>query len=220
MNIKEILRLIPKRITQSIKHTFVFIALMFCTVTSISAENPKTILVWGDSLSAAYGIRPEQGWVKLLEDELSSKAHIINASISGETTQGGVSRLSPALSQHKPDYVILELGGNDALRGYPIKDIRKNLNAMLESIKTAGAVPILFGMKIPPNYGFKYTQEFEKVFSDLAKKHEVTFLPFFLEGVANKFEYMQLDGIHPTAEAQTLLLDNVRPTITKALGEQ
>ncbi|CAA6819527.1 MAG: Arylesterase precursor (EC [uncultured Thiotrichaceae bacterium] len=220
MNIKEILRQIPKRVTWSIKHILLLSALMLSTVTSISAENPKTILVWGDSLSAAYGIRPEQGWVKLLADELSSQARIINASISGETTQGGVSRLPSALHQHKPDYVILELGGNDALRGYPITEIRKNLNTMLENIKTSGAQPILFGMKIPPNYGFKYTQEFEKIFSDLAKQHKVIFLPFFLEGVANKFEYMQLDGIHPTAEAQTLLLDNVRPTITKALGGQ
>lgn len=220
MNKKEIFQQMPKPVSQTIEHVLMFIALMFFTVSSLSAENPKTILVWGDSLSAAYGIRPEQGWVKLLEKEFSSKVDIINASISGETTQGGVSRLSPALSKHKPDFVILELGGNDALRGYPIQEIRKNLNIMLKSIKAAGAEPILFGMKIPPNYGFQYTNDFENIFSDLAKQHDVIFLPFFLEGVANKFEYMQLDGIHPTAEAQVLLLNNVKPTITKVLGEE
>lgn len=219
MNIKEFCLQIPKCITQAINHSLLFIALLFCTVASISAENPKTILVWGDSLSAAYGIRPEQGWVALLEEELATKARIINASISGETTQGGVTRLDKALSQHNPDFVILELGGNDALRGYPIKEIRNNLDTMLQSIKNTGAHPILFGMKIPPNYGFDYTQQFEKIFADLAEHHEATFIPFFLEGVANKFEYMQLDGIHPTAEAQALLLDNVRPTIEQVLGE-
>lgn len=220
MNSKEILNLVPQRTTKAMNHLLAFIALMFCTVTSLSAENPKTILVWGDSLSAAYGIRPEQGWVKLLENELSGKATIVNASISGETTQGGVSRIAAALKQHTPDYVILELGGNDALRGYPIHEIQKNLHSMLESIKTSGAEPILFGMKIPPNYGLKYTQAFENMFAELAAQHEITFLPFFLEGVATKFEYMQLDGIHPNAEAQPLLLDNVRPTIKKVLGEQ
>ena len=173
----------------------------------------------GDSISAAYGIQREEGWVALLEGRLGPEsAHVINASVSGETTAGGVARL-PALLEHDPDLVIIELGGNDGLRGYPIPRIRANLLDMTRAVIEAGATPLIVGMQIPPNYGPQYTNAFRDTFVDVASMTSTAFVPFFLEGVATDGDLMQDDGIHPTAEAQPLLVDIIWPFIETLLGD-
>ena len=170
---------------------------------------PETVLVVGDSISASYGIQSEQGWVYLLRERLGDAAEVVNASISGDTTGGGLARLPRTLAEHQPDVVIIELGGNDGLRGYPIANIRANLLAMTQAVIAAGAAPILAGMQIPPNYGPRYTGAFHAVYEDVAKATGAALVPFLLEGVATDRELMQRDGIHPTAQAQGRLLDNV-----------
>jgi acyl-CoA thioesterase-1 len=189
---------------------FFCVVLLCFSPFSLAKEKPTTLLVWGDSLSAAYNMPIEKGWVALLQAE-SKQLKIINGSISGETTQGGLTRLAAVLKQHSPDKVMLELGANDGLRGLPIKIMRHNLAKMIELIQASGAKVILAGMKIPPNYGFKYTKLFEQSYLDLAKKYQLTLIPFFLAGVADKFELMQADGLHPTAEAQHIILSHVKP---------
>ncbi len=175
----------------------------------------QTILVFGDSLSASYGLPQGQGWVALLEAKLAQNqaskttCKVVNASISGETTSGGLARFSTALTTHKPNIVILELGANDGLRGLPIAEMQANLNQMITQAKTAKAKVLLIGMKIPPNYGLKYTKNFSTTYINLAKKHNIALVPFLLEGVAGKPELIQADGLHPLAVAQPALLDNV-----------
>lgn len=192
------------------QHTFFCVVLLCLSPFSLAKDKPTTLLVWGDSLSAAYNMPIEKGWVALLQAE-SKQLNIINGSISGETTQGGVTRLGAALKQHSPDQVILELGANDGLRGLPIKIMRHNLAKMIELSQASGAKVILAGMKIPPNYGVNYTQLFEQSYLDLAKQYQLTLIPFFLEGVADKFELIQADGLHPTIAAQHIILNNVKP---------
>lgn len=185
-----------------------FMQFSLCPASAQAAN----ILVYGDSLSAAYGIPREQGWVQLLQDRLQQKnqAHqVINASISGETTMGGWSRLPAALAQHKPDIVILELGANDGLRGLPIAQLRSNLLNMIQASKQAGARVLLVGMMIPPNYGPKYTREFSLSFTEIAKQQQLPLVAFLLEGVAGQVEFTQDDGLHPKANAQSKILDNV-----------
>lgn len=182
-----------------------------------SAALPATILVMGDSISTAHGIRPQEGWVHLLKQRVEERHEIINVSVSGETTGGGRVRLPDALKAHGPNLVILELGGNDGLRGYPVERIRDNLDAMIAAAKTAGSDVLLLGMKLPPNYGPRYTREFEKMYEELAEEYKLPFVPFFLEGVAAS-DGMQADGIHPTAAAQPRLLDNVWPTLSRWLS--
>ena len=179
----------------------------------------RTVLVLGDSISAAYGIQREQGWVALLAERLAPHGHsVVNASISGETTGGGLARLPGALAEHNPDVVIIELGGNDGLRGYPIKRMRGNLERMVQLSREAGSQPVLVGMQIPPNYGPRYTKAFRETFSNVAEQHDLPFVPFLLEDVALAGEtMMQRDGIHPTAEAQPLLLDTLWPTLAALL---
>ena len=183
----------------------------------------KTVLVWGDSLSAAYGIPVEKGWVNLLQAKYSDDLKVINGSISGETTQGGLSRLPAALELHKPDMVLLELGANDGLRGIKTEVMQENLKAMIELIKAADSEQVLLGIRIPLNYGFTYTQKFEQVYIDLAKEFELPFLPFLLESVALDYDLMQSDGLHPTADAQTQVLGDVLsvvgPELDKLLGK-
>ena len=183
---------------------------------SARSAPPTVILVMGDSLSSAHGIRPQEGWVHLLGQHLGRRGagrhEIVNLSVSGETTGGGRVRLPGALKAHRPDLVILELGGNDGLRGYPVERIRDNLNEMIVAAKTAGSDVLLLGMKLPPNYGLRYTGEFAGMYEELAGEHGLPFVPFFLEGVAASDE-MQPDGIHPTAAAQPRLFDNVWPTL-------
>jgi acyl-CoA thioesterase-1 len=183
----------------------------------------KTVLVWGDSLSAAYGIPVEKGWVNLLQAKYSDDLKVINGSISGETTQGGLSRLPAALELHKPDMVLLELGANDGLRGIKTEVMQENLKAMIKLIKAADSEQVLLGIRIPLNYGFTYTQKFEQVYIDLAKEFELPFLPFLLESVALDYDLMQSDGLHPTADAQTQVLGDVLsvvgPELDKLLGK-
>ena len=178
---------------------------------SATADTP-TILVFGDSLSAAYRIPRDQGWVALLQQRLRQQAlpqQVVNASVSGETTSGGWSRLPAALKQHKPDIVVLELGANDGLRGLPVADMQRNLEAMIKASRDAGARVLLVGMLIPPNYGPRYTHAFAASFKELAERYDLPLLPFLLEGVAGKRALTQDDGLHPTAGAQEKILDNV-----------
>ncbi len=186
------------------------------------APNPApTILVLGDSLSAAYGIRVEQGWVALLQARLRAKGYgyrVVNASSSGETTGGALARLPRALSTHRPAIVIVELGGNDGLRGLPVKDIRRNFEAIFRSSQQAGAKILLVGMKIPPNYGPAYTREFEVLYGDLARQYKLRKVPFLLQDLVSDENLFLADGIHPTAEAQPLLLEQVWPHLQPLLS--
>lgn len=179
-----------------------------------------TLLVVGDSLSAAYGIPRQAGWVTLLDQRLDGRAQVVNASISGETTSGGASRLPGLLEQHHPDIVILELGGNDGLRGLPPQQMQANLNRMIERSQGSGAEVLLVGIDIPPNYGPAYREAFGEVFQALADEYQLSLVPFMLEGIALEPELMQEDGIHPTAEAQPRILDNVWPLLTPLLQAQ
>ncbi|MEM9624017.1 MAG: arylesterase [Pseudomonadota bacterium] len=168
----------------------------------------------GDSISAGYGIQSEEGWVHLLQQALAHEEypwHAVNASISGETTGGGLARLPGVMDAHKPGIVIIELGGNDGLRGYPISRMRENLAAMVSLVQSYGALPIVVSMRIPPNYGPRYTRAFDAVFADVAEQTNASLVPFILEDVALDRKLMQDDGIHPTAAAQPLLLDAIWP---------
>ena len=182
----------------------------------------KTVLVLGDSLSAEYGLVRGQGWVSLLEKKLANAnitATIINASISGETTSGGKTRL-PALVDHiKPDIVIIELGGNDALRGLSLSASEENFRAMITTAKKANAAVVLIGMKIPPNYGKDYTQRFFSLYASLAKEQKVLLVPFLLDGIADREDLFQADRIHPIASAHPLILNNVWPQLAPLLSK-
>jgi acyl-CoA thioesterase I len=171
-----------------------------------------TVLVFGDSLSAGYGLAPDQGWASLLQPRLVSRGYgqrVVNASVSGETTSGGRSRLPRALTQHHPDIVILELGANDGLRGLPLATASANLGEMIDAIKASGARVLLVGVELPPNYGPAYTGAFRRMYADLAREHRVALVPFLMEGVALDGRLMQADGLHPNAAGQPRLLDTV-----------
>ena len=179
-----------------------------------------TLLVVGDSISAALGLDTSQGWVALLERRLADQGHahrVVNASISGDTTSGGRARLPRLLAEHAPQWVVIELGGNDGLRGLPTAQLRQNLEAMIQRSQEAGAQAILLGMRLPPNYGARYNRAFEQVFADLAREHKLPWVPFFLEGVGGVDGMMQADGIHPGVEAQQRLLDNLWPVLEPLL---
>jgi acyl-CoA thioesterase I len=196
------------------------ISLIVSPLVAFNCIAAQTILVFGDSLSAAYGIEQKQGWVTLLQQKLqqSNYTHrVINASISGETTAGGLARIDQTLKQHQPNIVILELGANDGLRGLPIKEMHQNLEKMLARIQKTTPKIVLVGMKIPPNYGVKYTQSFAQTYTALAKQHRVIFVPFLLEGVAGNRALNQADGVHPIAKAQTTLLNNIWPHLAPIL---
>ena len=185
-----------------------------------SASADPVVLVIGDSLSAGFGMKTAESWPSLLEDRLaeSGYAHrVVNTSISGETTRGGATRLPAALERHGPQVVIVELGGNDGLRGIPLGEIRRNLQNMIDASLAAGARVLLAGVYIPPNYGPAYTQGFKQIFADLSARDEVALLPFILEGVALDPELMQADGIHPNSAAQPKILDNVWPVLLPLL---
>jgi acyl-CoA thioesterase-1 len=177
-----------------------------------AAAADKSILVLGDSLSAAYGIARSRGWVALLEERLKRERldySVVNASISGDTSAGGRARLDAALEHNRPTVVIVELGGNDGLRGLPVAQMKANLGAIIERSKKSGARVLLIGMKLPPNYGPEYTGEFESAYAELGERYKVALLPFLLQGFAEKPDLFQPDRIHPTAQAQPLLLENV-----------
>lgn len=177
--------------------------------------------MFGDSLSAGYGIDVDQSWGALLQDRLESEGYehrVINASISGETTEGGATRISGALERFQPELVILELGGNDGLRGFPPERLEENLRRIISASKASGAEVVLLGIRIPMNYGPRYSSAFERAFRDAAESEGIAWIEFFMEGVALNEELMQDDGIHPNAEAQPLLLDNAWPIIAASLG--
>lgn len=185
-----------------------------------AAEQPSTILVMGDSLSAGYGLKPEEGWVNLLRLKLQQQKlnyRVINASITGDTTQGGLARLPKALQREKPDIFILELGANDGLRGFDISLTRNNINRMVELAQAGNAKVLLLGIQLPANYGHSYREKFRQIFSGVASKQKIAFVPFFLKGVAETRDLMQPDGIHPAAEAQPVILDNIWPVLQPLL---
>ncbi len=189
-------------------------------VVSAQAGSDSSILVVGDSLSAAYGLDVERGWVSLLQQRLSEKGYsyqVANASISGETTRGALTRLPKIMQQHKPQMVIIELGGNDGLRGISLDEMQSNLEQMVQLCKKHGAEVLLLGMRLPPNYGPAYTERFHVAYKIVAEQSGVKYLPFFLDGVAENREMMQADGIHPTEQAQDILLDNVWPLVESIL---
>jgi len=185
-----------------------------------AAPGGPAILVVGDSLSAGYGLRPGQGWVSLLEQRLSAQGYeyrVVNASVSGETTGGGLERLPRALELHRPAIVVLELGANDGLRGLPVTELHANLAAMIRISRDAGARVVLAGIRVPSNYGPRYTEKFFGVYGELAAEHEVALVPFLLAGIALDQTMFQADGIHPDAGAQPTLLDNVWPALEPLL---
>jgi len=197
------------------------LGLLLLAPTAGSSTPAPTLLVLGDSISAAYGMSLEQGWVALLERRLAEKypgSSVINASISGETSAGGLRRLPALLSEHRPSLVVIELGGNDGLRGYPINKFRDNLREMANLSREAGAQVLFLAMEIPPNYGTRYTTAFRESFSVVAEETESTLGPFLLDGVAAVPGMMQPDGIHPTVSAQQRLMDNVLPTLDEMLS--
>jgi acyl-CoA thioesterase-1 len=194
------------------KKFFLIILFAIFTYSSSAFASTKTVLVFGDSLSANYGIPMESGWVALLTQRLQSKNtdyRIVNASISGETTLGGRNRIQQALETHQPEIVILELGANDGLRGISIKSIYDNLAAVIEICQKRNAVVLLAGMQLPPNYGITYTQKFQAIFPQLAEHYRVKLVPFLLAGFGEKREFFQSDGIHPNEVAQEKIVDNV-----------
>ena len=189
---------------------YYFLAILMLGFSVAWSETP-TILVLGDSLSASYGVGLSKGWVSLLERRLVEKKlpyRVINASVSGDVSRGGLSRLPAALEGYRPTIVILELGGNDGLQGLPLRQLEENLAAMIELSRKAGAQVVLAGMRIPPNYGPRYSQGFHEVFENLAKRYDIPLIPFLLEGVGGHPELMQADGVHPRAEAQAKILEN------------
>ncbi|MBC7791871.1 MAG: arylesterase [Anaerolineae bacterium] len=200
---------------------FIQLALILAFVGTATAEQPqRTIIVLGDSLSAGYGVKVQEGWVSLLAKRLASEGYgyrVVNASVSGETTQGGLARLPRALQAHKPAIVIVELGGNDGLRGLPLAASRENLRKTVELSLAAKAQVVLVGMVIPPNYGQRYGQEFRDMFATLAKKQSLAFVPFFLDKVALNPKLMQTDGIHPNSAGQPQMLENLWPKLKPLL---
>ena len=192
------------------------------TSIGVLAQNsaPHQILILGDSISAGYGLPMGTSWVNLLQENLKrdqSKYSIVNSSISGETSAGGKARISSLIQQHKPSIVIVELGANDALRGFPLATTYQNLHEITQISKNNGAKVLILGMKIPTNYGPEYTAQFSKMYVDLGKNTQSLLVPFFFEGIATKREYFQEDGIHPNQNAQAILLKNVLPTLKKLL---
>lgn len=181
------------------------------TFTSLNSR-ADGILVLGDSLAAGYGLERGEGWVDLLQqrlDESGRTIELINASVSGETTSGGLSRLPDLLELHKPDMVLLELGANDGLRGIPLTIVEANLNKLVELVNATDASTIMLGNRLPPNYGPRYTQEFFELFQEVAAVHDLPLVPFLLDGVATDWDLMQADGLHPNAEAQPIILETV-----------
>lgn len=191
-------------------------------VATAQGAGTPTIVVFGDSLSAGYGVDVDQTWVALLQSRLESQGYehrVINASISGETTQGGKTRIVQALENFSPDLVVLELGGNDGLRGFPTDVIKQNIADIIVASRENNASIVILGIRIPTNYGTRYTQAFEGIYRDLAEEFDVPWIEFFMEGVALNEALMQDDGIHPNTDAQPVLLENAWPMIRDALDD-
>jgi acyl-CoA thioesterase I len=197
-------------------------ALVFCFAAVPAWAAARTLMVFGDSLSAAYNLAPEQGWVNLLSQRVAkvdASWRVVNASISGETTAGGLRRLSEDLKRHKPSIVVIELGANDALRGQPVAGIRSNLEEMIRLARQARAEPVLVGIMIPPNYGIDYAAEFRALYREIAARHSVRLVPFLLEGLADDPAMFQADQLHPTARAQPRIVDNVWPALAPLIAK-
>jgi acyl-CoA thioesterase-1 len=183
-------------------------------------SQPPTVLVFGDSLSAGYGIDVDQSWTTLLQERLRNLGYehrVVNASISGETTEGGATRIDAALHNFSPELIILALGGNDGLRGFPPARMKGNLERIIQQSQASGAAVVLLGIRIPPNYGPRYTKAFESVYREVAEALDVRWIEFFMDGIALNDELLQADRIHPNAEAQPILLENAWPIISAAL---
>jgi len=198
------------------KFAAVFVLLVFALSPGgvggvAAATTPRTILVFGDSLSSGYGLAPGEGWVALLRDRLAARGgwRVVNASVSGDTTRGGVARLPEALARNQPAIVVIELGANDGLRGLKLAEMRRNLGRLIETARGAGARILLLGVRLPPNYGPRYSELFQRSYRDTAARYGVAQVPFLLAGVGGNRALMQADGLHPTAAAQSRLLDNV-----------
>ncbi len=192
---------------------------MLLAAPSTTASAP-VILVLGDSLSSAYGMDLQEGWVDLLRARLRAQGYpheVVNASIAGDTTSSALARLDAALGRHRPDLVIVELGGNDGLRTVPVETVRENLASVVEGVLAQGSAVLLAGMRLPPNYGPAYVEAFEAMYPALAQQYEVALVPFLLEGVAAVPGMMQVDGVHPSAAAQGTILDNVWPHVEPLL---
>jgi acyl-CoA thioesterase I len=201
---------------------FILCSLLMLALPASAQEDSPVLLVFGDSLSAGYRMNEEEGWVALLAVRLVEEGanfRVVNASVSGETTDGGLARLPAALATHKPALVILELGGNDGLRGLPVASIKQNLLQMVTLSQAAGARVILAGIQIPPNYGPRYTGPFTSQYQEIAEDLALPLIPFLIDGIAQQPELMQDDGIHPTAEAQGKVLENVWPVLAPVLNE-
>jgi acyl-CoA thioesterase-1 len=199
------------------------IVFALCLAASSASAAAATILVYGDSLSAAYGIGQKDGWVSLLGGRLEQTRpdySVVNASISGETTAGGAARIDAALGRFKPDVVVLALGGNDGLRGLPVAEMKANLAKIVRASQSRGARVLVVGMRIPPNYGARYAQAFYDAFGEVARETKSAYVPFLLAGIADRRELFQPDQIHPTAEAQPLLLDTVWQGLEPLLKKQ
>jgi acyl-CoA thioesterase-1 len=196
--------------------------LLLWPATPVPGGSPPVLLVVGDSLSAAYGMETARGWVALLEERILTGGwsyRVVNASISGDTTRGGRSRLASLLERHRPAVVVIELGGNDGLRGIPPEETERNLEAMVRAADSAGARVLLVGIRLPPNYGTAFNERFRAVFGNVAARQGVPLVPFLLEGVGGDPGLMLEDGIHPRAEAQPRLLENVWPRLEPLLGQ-
>ncbi len=207
------------RVTGSLRSILLCLLVSVATVGS-AEEDDGVLLVFGDSLSAAYRMDQQDGWVALLQqrlDEQDLSMQVVNGSVSGETTAGGLARLPAMLEAHQPDIVILELGGNDGLRGLPVTSIRQNLELMIQMSQQTGAEVILAGIQIPPNYGPRYTGPFYAQYEELANQYDLVLIPFLLDGIAEQPALMQDDGIHPTAEAQPMIVDIVWPVLQDLL---
>ena len=216
--ISKLFKLFFKKMSHFIYKIAVSVAVTALVATS--AQAAQTIVIFGDSLSAAYGIQQNEGWVNLLQNKLTQQNldyKVVNASISGETTSGGLGRFKSMLAAHRPNIVVIELGANDGLRGLSVKEMQNNLTSMISQAKAMNAKVMLLGMRIPPNYGIQYTQQFSETYTNLAKKHDLPLVPFFLDGVAGNPSLVLDDGLHPKATAQTKLLENVWPMLEKIL---
>lgn len=204
-------------------HARSILLVLFTTLAAPALASQNTILIMGDSLSAAYGVPSETAWVQLLRQRLEENGlshwQVVNASISGETTDGGARRLPELIEKHDPEVVIIELGGNDGLRGFPPEVTESNLASMIRDTRQSGAKALLVGMQIPPNYGPRYTQMFAQLYPTLSDRYNTGLVPFFLDGIYNHDNLMQEDGIHPTEQAQPMLLDKVWPVLEPMLEE-
>ncbi len=202
-------RIFPPRIV----HVFLWRALLLALLSFVpaAASAARTVMVFGDSLSAAYDLSPSEGWVHLVEERIARSKlpwRVVNASVSGETTAGGLRRLAEDLKRHKPSVVVIELGANDALRGQPVAGMRSNLEQMIRLVRAARAEPVLVGIMIPPNYGIDYAAEFRDMYAAIAARDRLALVPFLLEGI-DQPELFQKDQLHPTAQAQPRIADNV-----------